>query len=79
MSADEIREVVEYVTRHRKSESAFDVVMEGMSDDPDDLTRLSSTYGSAGVTWWIEKLGWWRGTADAALARVNAGPSSSAS
>jgi hypothetical protein len=74
MSADDIREVVEYVADHRASGLPFDVVMEGMSHDSDDLTRRSSAYGSAGVTWWIEKLGWWRGAPDVALARVNDGP-----
>jgi alkanesulfonate monooxygenase SsuD/methylene tetrahydromethanopterin reductase-like flavin-dependent oxidoreductase (luciferase family) len=74
MSADEMREVVDYVARHRTSERPFDVVMEGMSDDPEDLKQRSTEYGSAGVTWWVEKLGWWRGSPDAAFARVNAGP-----
>ena len=74
MSAHEMREVVDYVARLRTSGRPFDVVMEGMSHDPDELARRSIAYGEAGVTWWIEKLGWWRGTPDAAFARVNAGP-----
>jgi alkanesulfonate monooxygenase SsuD/methylene tetrahydromethanopterin reductase-like flavin-dependent oxidoreductase (luciferase family) len=74
MSPGELREIVDYVRRYRTSERPFDVVMEGMSDGPDELARLSSAYREAGLTWWIEKLGWWRGTPDHAIARVNTGP-----
>jgi alkanesulfonate monooxygenase SsuD/methylene tetrahydromethanopterin reductase-like flavin-dependent oxidoreductase (luciferase family) len=75
MSTSELQDIVDYVMRYRTSERPFDVVMEGMSDGPDELARLSRPYGRAGLTWWVEKLGWWRGTPDAALARVKAGPS----
>ncbi|MDP9335787.1 MAG: TIGR03619 family F420-dependent LLM class oxidoreductase [Actinomycetota bacterium] len=74
MSVGELSEVVEYVRSHRSHRAPFDVVMEGESSDPDQLDQLAAAYGDAGLTWWIEKLGWWRGEPDAALARVRTGP-----
>jgi alkanesulfonate monooxygenase SsuD/methylene tetrahydromethanopterin reductase-like flavin-dependent oxidoreductase (luciferase family) len=74
MRPGELRQIVDYVSTHRPNDHHFDVVMEGMSDGPEDLDRLSVAYGDVGLTWWIEKLGWWRGGRDAALGRVAAGP-----
>jgi hypothetical protein len=31
-------------------------------------------YVAAGLTWWIEALGWWRGDLTAARDRIAAGP-----
>jgi len=39
----------------------------------DRLAELAVIDG-AGLTWWVEKLGWWRGDLDAARRRVDAGP-----
>ncbi len=36
--------------------------------------RWSRAYAAAGLTWWVEKLGWFRGPLDAMRARVAAGP-----
>jgi probable F420-dependent oxidoreductase len=74
MSANEVRDIVGYVTSHRTGDHPFDVVVEGMSDGPREMERLSSAYNDAGVTWWIEKLGWWRGDRETATARIDAGP-----
>jgi alkanesulfonate monooxygenase SsuD/methylene tetrahydromethanopterin reductase-like flavin-dependent oxidoreductase (luciferase family) len=64
-----LAEIVAYVREQRASEKPFDVAIEGTTpgDDVD-------SYVQAGLTWWVETLGWWRGGADAALARVDAGP-----
>ena len=74
MSPGDLRQIVEYVMTYRSTGLHFDVVMEAMSDGPEELDRLSAAYGDVGLTWWIEKLGWWRGDRGAALARVAAGP-----
>ena len=74
MSPGDLRQIVEYVMTHRSTDLHFDVVMEGMSDGSEELDRLSAAYGDVGLTWWIEKLGWWRGGPADALARVAAGP-----
>jgi hypothetical protein len=39
MSADEVREIVSYVTSHRRGDRPFDVVVEGMSDGPREMER----------------------------------------
>jgi len=31
-------------------------------------------YVDAGLTWWIEAMGWWRGGVDGARERIAAGP-----
>jgi alkanesulfonate monooxygenase SsuD/methylene tetrahydromethanopterin reductase-like flavin-dependent oxidoreductase (luciferase family) len=51
----------------------LDLALEGFTDGPADADRLAP-YAAAGVSWWIEALGWWRGDLGAAEARVAAGP-----
>ena len=74
MRVDELREIVDYVGRHRTERGTIDVVMEGQSNDAEQLAQLASSYAAVGLTWWIEKLGWWRGSSDAAHVRVQRGP-----
>ncbi|MFZ5847644.1 MAG: hypothetical protein ACOYX5_09720 [Actinomycetota bacterium] len=31
-------------------------------------------YAEAGLTWWVEKLGWWRGDLDHTRRRIKDGP-----
>lgn len=76
MTVEELAEVVDYVQQYRSRTDSFDVVMEGQSTTPDQLEGLVSSYATAGLTWWIEKLGWWRGDAAAALSRIRSGPPS---
>ena len=52
---------------------AVDIALEGATEGPADADRVSA-YADAGMTWWIEALGWWRGGLDAARARIAAGP-----
>jgi alkanesulfonate monooxygenase SsuD/methylene tetrahydromethanopterin reductase-like flavin-dependent oxidoreductase (luciferase family) len=48
-----------------------EVALEGATDGPAaSLTR----YAEAGLTWWVEAFGWWRGGVDAARARISSGP-----
>ncbi|WP_034593137.1 LLM class flavin-dependent oxidoreductase [Hamadaea tsunoensis] len=49
----------------------LDLAIEGVSPTP-----LLPSYADAGVTWWIEAFGWWRGGVEAARARILAGPPS---
>jgi alkanesulfonate monooxygenase SsuD/methylene tetrahydromethanopterin reductase-like flavin-dependent oxidoreductase (luciferase family) len=51
----------------------LDVALEGATTGPADAAGLQP-YAEAGMTWWIEALGWWRGDLAAAAARVAAGP-----
>ena len=46
----------------------FDVAVEGESEPGQRVDAY------AGLTWWIEAMGWWRGGVDAARTRIAAGP-----
>lgn len=74
MSPEQLVEVVLFVRSRRTREGPFEVAMEGMSRDASQLARLVPEYRQAGLTWWIEKLGWWRGDVRDAVARVREGP-----
>jgi alkanesulfonate monooxygenase SsuD/methylene tetrahydromethanopterin reductase-like flavin-dependent oxidoreductase (luciferase family) len=73
MPADTLAEVLRYVTEHRDPAAGpIDVILEGRTE-PGDTTTVPP-YAEAGLTWWIEACGWWRGGAAAARERVAAGP-----
>ena len=50
--------------------------MEGVTSGTDELgdQRIVAPYVAAGLTWWVEKLGWFRGELPAMRARILAGP-----
>jgi alkanesulfonate monooxygenase SsuD/methylene tetrahydromethanopterin reductase-like flavin-dependent oxidoreductase (luciferase family) len=54
---------------------AIDIALEGATSSPSEA-EMPAPYAGAGMTWWIEALGWWRGDRAAALARITAGPPS---
>ena len=76
MPPDELRAVVHYISEHRTSEGPFDVVLEGRTDGaaPGRGADQVVPYLTAGLTWWIEALGWWRGSPQDALTRIRQGP-----
>ena len=43
-------------------------------EDPPAELELAERYHEVGLTWWIVKLGWFRGPLAAMRARVEAGP-----
>jgi len=53
----------------------IDIAVEGATSGPADAVVLLP-YAQAGMTWWIEALGWWRGGVSAAVARIPLGPPS---
>ncbi|MFN8498762.1 MAG: TIGR03619 family F420-dependent LLM class oxidoreductase [Anaerolineae bacterium] len=57
---------------HRTSDGPFDVVFMGYSTPADGA--LAQEYAEAGATWWLEQLHDRRGSYEAMLARVTAGP-----
>ena len=74
---EQLAEVVGYTYEQRAAagidpHTPFDVVMEGASDGPDPA--LIEPYASAGLTWWIEKLGWFRGSLEQMRTRIANGP-----
>ena len=76
MPPGELRAIVRYTREHRISAGPFDVALEGHTDGtaPGRGARHVAPYLEAGLTWWIEALGWWRGSPADALARVRQGP-----
>jgi hypothetical protein len=73
---DELRAIVGYTLEHRPAQAGpLDVIMEGTT--PADATRAAEVvapYGDAGLTWWVERVGWFRGPIEEMRARVEAGP-----
>ncbi|MGN6172894.1 MAG: LLM class flavin-dependent oxidoreductase [Streptosporangiaceae bacterium] len=76
MPPDELRAVIGYTREHRTAAGPFDVALEGRTDGAaaDRGGRLVASYARAGLTWWVEALGWWRGTPADAMNRVRQGP-----
>jgi len=72
-SPAQLSEVVEYVRGLRASDAGpFDVVVEAQSEGP--APEAVAAYGAVGLTWWIEKLGWFRGPVQHVRERIQAGP-----
>ena len=70
---EQLKAAVEYTRSHRSGQAtAFDVVIEGQSAGQDH--ELIGAYQEMGVTWWIEKLGWFRGPVDFTRRRIEQGP-----
>jgi hypothetical protein len=76
MPPDELRAVIAYTRQHRTADRPFEVALEGCTDGatPDRGARQLAPYLDAGLTWWIEALGWWRGTPQDAMTRIRQGP-----
>ncbi len=63
MPPDELRAAVRYTREHRTADGPFDVILEGRTDGaaPGRGAGQVAPYVEAGLTWWVEALGWWRG------------------
>jgi alkanesulfonate monooxygenase SsuD/methylene tetrahydromethanopterin reductase-like flavin-dependent oxidoreductase (luciferase family) len=74
MPPTDLAAIVEYVRARRPAGAGpFDVILEGRTESGGGA-EVVRPYAEAGLTWWIEALGWWRGDLDAARARIAAGP-----
>ena len=77
MTEEQLEEIVEFTMSHRDRASGdFDVIIEGQTGgaDPRKDARLVSRYEDVGLTWWIEKIGWFRGSREEMQQRIEAGP-----
>jgi alkanesulfonate monooxygenase SsuD/methylene tetrahydromethanopterin reductase-like flavin-dependent oxidoreductase (luciferase family) len=76
MPPDDLREVLRFTRAHRTAQGPFDVALEGRTDGSaaDRGALRVAPYAEAGLTWWIEALGWWRGSPADAMTRVRQGP-----
>jgi alkanesulfonate monooxygenase SsuD/methylene tetrahydromethanopterin reductase-like flavin-dependent oxidoreductase (luciferase family) len=76
MPPEELRAAVQYTREHRTSSGPLEVALEGRTDGavPGRGAGHVAPYLEAGLTWWIEALGWWRGSPQDAMTRVRQGP-----
>jgi alkanesulfonate monooxygenase SsuD/methylene tetrahydromethanopterin reductase-like flavin-dependent oxidoreductase (luciferase family) len=77
MDPAELAKIVSFTKRHRPPDAGpLDVIVEVASTGRDRRAdeALVQTYADAGLTWWIEKVGWFRGSLDDARSRIRAGP-----
>jgi hypothetical protein len=72
MPPAELAAVVRYIGGHRDD----GVALEGRTDGTaaDRGGRHVAAYRDAGLTWWVEALGWWRCDPAGAMARIRQGP-----
>jgi alkanesulfonate monooxygenase SsuD/methylene tetrahydromethanopterin reductase-like flavin-dependent oxidoreductase (luciferase family) len=69
----QVEAAVNYTLGQRDAVDApFDVVIEGQSSGTDP--GMLATFEEVGLTWWIEKLGWFRGSVNATRERIRRGP-----
>ncbi len=77
MSPVQLEEIVTYTLSQRKpSAGPFDVIMEGQTramDSSSEARRVADDE-DVGLTWWVEKLGWFGGSVDDMRRRTQAGP-----
>jgi hypothetical protein len=75
MPPEDLRAALQYTREHRTAAGPFDVALEGRTDGAaaDRGAQHVIPYVQAGLTWWIEALGWWRGTPQDAMTRVSQG------
>jgi alkanesulfonate monooxygenase SsuD/methylene tetrahydromethanopterin reductase-like flavin-dependent oxidoreductase (luciferase family) len=75
MSLEQLDEVVRYTLTMRADHGPFDFVTEGASNGSTkaDVDRVAE-YGEIGLTWWVERLNWARGTVDEMRSRIKRGP-----
>jgi hypothetical protein len=66
-------DVVEFLRGERGDLAGFDIALEGTTTAV-DAEKTIEPYAAAGLTWWVEAFGWWRGGVADARARIAAGP-----
>jgi alkanesulfonate monooxygenase SsuD/methylene tetrahydromethanopterin reductase-like flavin-dependent oxidoreductase (luciferase family) len=71
-----IREIAEYVKRHRTIDTPFDICKYGLTEGKKlaDDRALVQEFSTAGATWWIEEIFSSRGTLKQIQKRIAAGP-----
>jgi Luciferase-like monooxygenase len=69
-------EAVEYTCGHRADDGAFEVILEGQTEgrDPASDADVVDRFAERGLTWWVEKLGWFRGSVQDTRERIRRGP-----
>ena len=76
LTLDEIREMVGFIQTQRRGGEPIDVMVGGdvPFDNPEKAREILAEYAAAGVTWWVEGIGEWRGDVDAMARFIQGGP-----
>jgi alkanesulfonate monooxygenase SsuD/methylene tetrahydromethanopterin reductase-like flavin-dependent oxidoreductase (luciferase family) len=65
--------VAGFIAAERGTLAGFDLALEGWTE-PGWAAATIEPYAAAGLTWWVEAMGWWRGGLTTARERIAAGP-----
>jgi alkanesulfonate monooxygenase SsuD/methylene tetrahydromethanopterin reductase-like flavin-dependent oxidoreductase (luciferase family) len=75
LSHDEIREIIAYVAEHREGNEPFEVMVgDSTFGRREQGPELVAAHAAAGVTWWLEHIGWPVDTLEAWEAHIAEGP-----
>ncbi len=76
MEAEDVQALKTYVDAHRSATTSFDIVRGGETsgDDVEQARAMLKPLAEAGVTWWLESIGPWRGSLDDVHKRIQQGP-----
>jgi hypothetical protein len=68
--------MVSFIRSQRPFEEPIDVMVGGDApfDTPERAREILAEYAAAGVTWWMEGIGEWRGDVDAMARFIQGGP-----
>ena len=71
----DLAEIMAYVRSQRRSTERFEVAVYGFTPaNPQRAGKIVEPWVNAGVTWWREGIGDWRGSLKTVRARIRAGP-----
>lgn len=76
MEAEDVQALKTYVDAHRGATLPFDIVRGGETsgDDVEQARTMLKPLAEAGVTWWLESIGPWRGNIEDIRKRIKQGP-----
>jgi probable F420-dependent oxidoreductase len=76
LTLEELHDIRAFIQQHRPTNAPIDMMVGGdvPIGDPVKAREILTAYAAAGVTWWIEGIGEWRGDVDAMAAFIRGGP-----
>lgn len=75
LAPEEMREAIAYVHTYRTTGAPFDVAFAYETpSDPARGVEIAAPYAAAGVTWWLELIGDYRGPFEEMRQRIRSGP-----
>ena len=72
LNANELRNIVTFIKKHREGNSSYDVVATSGAEGRDD--EALSAYAAAGVTWWMKDMRKWCNSRDELIAQIRKRP-----